>query len=128
MHAEPAYQGGSGHDAPCVAAATKVWVRAEAERVDKDVAEGRIGAALEQLAQVARAARHELGPHAVQAVQAELQQVAARAVVVKEAGGEREEVGVRHKDLGLLVHAHKELLHAELDADVQQVHRLHARA
>lgn len=111
---------------PGVAAAAERGVGGEAEGVDEDVGKWRVGARLEQLAQIARAAHGEARPERVEAMEAEVEEMPADAVVVEEARREREEVGIRHEGVGLLVEADEELLDLELDADVQQVHDLRA--
>lgn len=52
--------------APCIAAASKIWVCTETERIHKDVAEWCVCTGLQQLAQAAWAAGYKLRPQAVQ--------------------------------------------------------------
>lgn len=54
-------------------------------------------------------------------MEAELQEAASAAVMVEEAGGEGEEVGVGNVAIRLLVDADEELLNLQLDAYVQEM-------
>jgi hypothetical protein len=75
--------------APGVTASAKGGIRGEAEGIDKNVAEGRVGARLEELSQVPRAAHGEPWPQRMEAVEAEVEQVATDTVVVEQAGRQR---------------------------------------
>lgn len=77
------------------------------------------------MAQVRGAARNKFRPEAVQAFEAVLYEAAARAFVVKEARRDGEAVGVRDKRVRLLVDAAEEILDAQQNRYVQQVHGLH---
>jgi hypothetical protein len=65
-----------------------------------------------------------LGPHAVEPVQAKLQKIAPRPIMVKETSGQGHKIVVFDKDFWLLIHAyaHDELFQLELDANAQEVH------
>jgi hypothetical protein len=80
--------------------------------------------ALQKLTRVSWALGHGLGLHAEEPVQAKLQKIAPRPIMIKETSGKGQKVVVCDKDVGLLIQAHEELFQLELDANVQEVHCL----
>jgi hypothetical protein len=67
---------------------------------------------------------HGLVPHTVEPVQAKLQKIAPRHMMIEETSGQGQKIVVCDKDFRLLIHAHEELFQLELDANVQEVHCL----